>query len=82
MGMRFVLPAAPGSKKDGYQGASEKLAKALHPTDAAAASSQAEQWCRLLKEEGGAVLLAVRREWAWPARPSAARRAQRQATEA
>lgn len=59
----------------------EKLAKALHPTDEAAAAVQAEQWCRLLKEEGGAVTLAVLREWAWPARPSAALRAQRQATE-
>src|SRR5439155_17631919 len=52
----------------------EKLAKALHPADEAAAAAQAEQWCRLLKEEGGALTLAVRRAWAWPARPSAALR--------
>ncbi len=58
----------------------ERLAQALHPADAAAAA-QAEQWCRLLKEEGGAVTLAVLREWAWPARQSAALRAQRRATE-
>lgn len=59
----------------------EKLAKALHPTDEAAAAAQAEQWCRLLKEEGGAVTLAVLREWAWPTRQPAALRAQRQVTE-
>jgi hypothetical protein len=59
----------------------EKLAKALHPTDEQAATAQAQQGCRLLKEEGGAVTLAVLRAWAWPARPSAALRAQRAATE-
>jgi hypothetical protein len=59
----------------------EKLAKALHPADETAATAQAEQWCRLLKAEGGAVTLAVLREWAWPTRQSAALRAQRQATE-
>ena len=68
---------------DFYHAASylEKLAKALHPTDEVAAAAQAEPWCRLLKEEGGATTLAVLREWAWPARQSAALRAQRQATE-
>ena len=43
-----------------------ELAKALHPHDEAAAQRQREQWCRLLKEEGGHVLLAVLGEWAWP----------------
>jgi hypothetical protein len=68
---------------DFYHAASylEKLAKALHPADEAQAVAQAEQWCGLLKEEGGAVTLAVLREWAWPARPSAALRAQRAAVE-
>jgi hypothetical protein len=60
----------------------EKLAKALPPTAAAAAATQAEQGCRLLKGQGGAVTLAVLRAWAWPARPSAALRAQRQAAAA
>jgi len=59
----------------------EKLAKALHPADEAAAAAQAERWCGLLKEEGGAAALAVLREWAWPARQSAALRAQRRETE-
>jgi hypothetical protein len=66
---------------DFYPAASylEKLAKALHPADEAQAVRQAEQWCRLLKEEGGATTLAVLQHWDWPARPSAALRAQRAA---
>jgi hypothetical protein len=68
---------------DFYHAASylEKLAKALHPTDAAASVAQAAQWCGLLKEEGGALVLAVLREWAWPARQSAALREQRRAVD-
>jgi hypothetical protein len=62
----------------GYLGG---LARALHPADEQAAAAQAEQWCRLLKEEGGAATLAVLREWAWPARQPAALREQRRATE-
>jgi hypothetical protein len=59
---------------DFYHAASylEKLAKALHAKDEDASKRQAEQWCSLLKAEGGAVLLAVLREWAWPARKSQA----------
>lgn len=56
----------------------EKLARALHPQDEEAAKAQAERWCRLLKEEGGATTLAVLREWDWPARQSAALREQRE----
>jgi hypothetical protein len=59
----------------------ETRTKALHPADEATAVAQAEHWCRLLKEEGGAVTRAVLREWDWPARQSAALRAQRQAVE-
>jgi hypothetical protein len=68
---------------DFYHAASylEKLAHALYPADEARAVAQAEQWCRLLKEEGGAVMLAVLREWPWPARQSAALREQRAAVE-
>ena len=59
---------------DFYHAASylEKLAKALHPDDEDKALAQAEDWCRLLKEEGGATTLAVLREWDWPARKSPA----------
>ncbi len=52
------------------------LARALHPQAPERAQEQAEQWCRLLKAEGGAATLAVLREWPWPARRSAALRAQ------
>jgi hypothetical protein len=54
----------------------KELARTLHPQQAAAAQEQGEQWCRLLKAEGGAATLAVLRQWAWPARRSAALRAQ------
>jgi hypothetical protein len=63
---------------DFYHAASylEKLAKALHPQDETAAKNQAEQWCSLLKAEGGALVLSVLREWDWPTRKSAALREQ------
>jgi hypothetical protein len=63
---------------DFYHAASylEKLAQALHPRDQEASKSQAEQWCSLLKAEGGAVLLAVLQQWDWPARKSPALREQ------
>ncbi len=44
------------------------LGRLLYPQDEAQAEEQARQWCRLLKEEGGAVLAAVLRTWAWPPR--------------
>jgi hypothetical protein len=64
---------------DFYHAASylEELARALHPDDEGKAGQQAEHWCRLLKEEGGAATLAVLRNWEWPARPSPALREQR-----
>jgi hypothetical protein len=58
----------------------EALAKALHPSEQEKASSQAEDWCRLLKYEGGATMLAVLREWDWPARKSYALREQLEKT--
>lgn len=63
---------------DFYHAASylEKLAKALYPSDEKASTSQAEQWCSLLKAEGGAVTLEVLREWDWPTRKSAGLREQ------
>jgi hypothetical protein len=63
---------------DFYHAASylEKLAQALHPRDEKASRSQAEQWCSLLKAEGGALTLEVLRQWDWPARKSAALREQ------
>src|SRR5438874_2586305 len=48
------------------------LARLLSPQDEAQAAAQARHWCRLLKEEGGALLAAVLREWDWPRRPGVA----------
>ena len=45
------------------------LARLLHPKDEDGAEDQARRWRQLLKEEGGAVLGAVLREWDWPRRP-------------
>ena len=45
------------------------LARPLHPEDEGQAEDQARRWRQLLKEEGGAVLGAVLREWDWPRRP-------------
>jgi hypothetical protein len=42
------------------------LARLLHPKDEGRAEDQARRWCQLLKDEGGAVLAAVLREWDWP----------------
>jgi len=42
------------------------LARLLHPGAEAPAAEQARDWCRLMKEEGGAVMAAVLHEWPWP----------------
>jgi hypothetical protein len=44
------------------------LARLLDPQDEDRAEDQARQWCQLLKDEGGALLAAVLREWDWPRR--------------
>lgn len=44
------------------------LAKALHPQDEAAATEQARAWSRVLRDEGGAVMVAVLETWDWPTR--------------
>ena len=43
-----------------------KLAAAGHPTDEAAALEQTKAWSRLLRDEGGEVLIAVLENWEWP----------------
>ncbi|VTR95220.1 Uncharacterized protein family (UPF0236) OS=Singulisphaera acidiphila (strain ATCC BAA-1392 / DSM 18658 / VKM B-2454 / MOB10) GN=Sinac_0069 PE=4 SV=1 [Gemmata massiliana] len=43
-----------------------KLAGVLHPTDETVAQSQAKAWSRVLREEGGEVLIAVLESWSWP----------------
>jgi len=43
-----------------------KLATALHPTDEAMALEQTQAWSRLLRDEGGEVMIAVLENWDWP----------------
>jgi hypothetical protein len=45
------------------------LARLLYPGDEGQAEDQARRWRQLLKDEGGALLAAVLREWQWPRRP-------------
>ena len=45
-----------------------KLAAALHPSDEAAALEQTKAWSRVLRDEGGDVMIAVLEEWDWPRR--------------
>ena len=44
------------------------LARRLYPQDEEHAEDQARQWRAWLKDEGGAVLAAILREWDWPRR--------------
>jgi hypothetical protein len=44
------------------------LARLLYPQEETRSQEQARDWCRLLKEEGGALVAAVLREWDWPPR--------------
>jgi hypothetical protein len=43
-----------------------KLAAALHPNDAEAALEQTKSWSRVLRDEGGEVVIAVLENWDWP----------------
>lgn len=43
-----------------------KLAAALHPGDEEAALEQTKAWSRLLRDEGGEVLIGVLESWDWP----------------
>jgi hypothetical protein len=45
------------------------LARLLHPQSETQAEAQAQQWRHWLRDEGGAVLAAILREWDWPVRP-------------
>jgi hypothetical protein len=42
------------------------LAKALHPSDEGAALEQTKAWSRLLRDEGGHVLIGALQAWDWP----------------
>ena len=67
---------------DFYHAASylDALAKTLFPQSEEDAKRQAEQWCGLLKAEGGTTTLAVLENAEWPARKSAALKEQLETT--
>ena len=67
---------------DFYHAASylDALAKTLFPQEQEKAKEQAEQWCRLLKQEGGTTTLAVLENTELPARKSAALKEQLETT--
>jgi hypothetical protein len=44
-----------------------KLAKALHPSDEEKALTQTKAWLRVLRDEGGEVMIALLESWDWPA---------------
>jgi hypothetical protein len=44
-----------------------KLTKALHPSDEEKALAQTKAWSRVLRDEGGEVMIAVLESWDWPA---------------
>lgn len=44
-----------------------KLAKALHPSDEEKALTQTKAWSRVLRDEGGDVMIAMLESWDWPA---------------
>jgi hypothetical protein len=66
--VRLNFPRVEAVILDFYHAAEylAKLASALHPTDEAAASEQTKAWSRLLRDEGGEVMLAVLEAWDWP----------------
>lgn len=68
--VRLNFPRVEAVILDFYHAAEylAKLATALHPTDEDAALAQTKAWSRLLRDEGGEVLIAVLEEWAWPNR--------------
>jgi hypothetical protein len=45
-----------------------RLATALHPDDEAAAVDQTKSWSRVLRDEGGDVMIGVLEAWDWPNR--------------
>lgn len=67
--LRENFPRAGAVILDFYHAAEylAKLAAALHPGDEATASEQAKVWSRVLRDEGGDVMIGVLEAWDWPA---------------
>jgi len=68
--VRLNFPRVEAVILDFYHAAEylAKLATALHPTDEVAALDQTKQWSRVLRDEGGEVMIAVLESWEWPSR--------------
>lgn len=68
--VRLNFPRVDAVILDFYHAAEHlaKLAAALFPTDEVAAQEQTKEWSRLLRDEGGEVLIAVLEAWEWPSR--------------
>ena len=68
--VRLNFPRVEAVILDFYHAAEylAKLATALFPTDAEAALTQTKSWSRLLRDEGGEVMIAVLENWEWPSR--------------
>ena len=68
--VRLNFPRVDAVILDFYHAAEylAKLAAALHPTDAEATLTQTKSWSRLLRDEGGAAMIAVLESWERPTR--------------
>lgn len=68
--VRLNFPRVDAVILDFYHAAEylAKLAAALFPIDEVAAQEQTKEWSRLLRDEGGEVLIAVLEAWEWPSR--------------
>ena len=66
--VRLNFPRVEAVILDFYHAAEylAKLAQALHPTDEAASLAQTKSWSRLLRDEGGDVMIAALENWEWP----------------
>jgi hypothetical protein len=66
--VRLNFPRVEAVILDFYHAAEylAKLATALHPHDAVAALDQTKSWSRVLRDEGGEVMIGVLESWAWP----------------
>jgi hypothetical protein len=72
--LRMNFPRVEAVILDFYHAAEylAKLAQALLPDDEEAAREQTRAWSRILRDEGGVVMIAVLEEWDWPTRKGVA----------
>ncbi len=68
--VRLNFPRVEAVILDFYHAAEylARLATALHPTDEDAALAQTKAWSRVLRDEGGDVMIGALEAWEWPRR--------------